>query len=80
MKRVKELLMRQMELLSMVAEEQVEHYEDPNIEGIAQAMAAVAAEIRRIEEPRSTVRLATSWTGKMQGGERDERQGEAYSD
>lgn len=70
--------MRQMELLSMVTEECVEHFEDPNIDGLSQAMAAIAAEIRRIEEPRSTVRLATSWPGEMQGGERDERRDEGH--
>lgn len=78
MKRVKELLMRQMKMLGQASSMSAECLDCAYLAELSQAMAAVAAEMRQIEEPRQTVRLATTWPGEMQGGERDERRDEGH--
>lgn len=81
LERIKELLIEQMEMLGQASRISAECLDCAYLAELSQAMAAVAAEIeiRLIEEPRSTVRIA-GWPEETQGGERDERQGEAYSD
>ena len=78
LERIKELLIEQAGMLGNASRISAECLDCAYLAELSQAMAAVAAEIRRIEEPRSTVRLATSWTEEVQGGERDERRDEEH--
>lgn len=55
MEKVKELLMRQMELLSSASETSADCLDDAYLAELSHAMAAIAAEIRGIERRPSRV-------------------------